>query len=98
MVARVFRDAGCSEETTQEVYLEVWRSASEYDPAKGRAGLAADHRHADVPSTVRAEQAGSRRKSRRGRQWDPAVAPPATPSRLGDAGDERRRVLAFLTR
>ena len=35
MVQRVLRDPGYSEETTQEVYLEVWRSASAFDPAAG---------------------------------------------------------------
>src|ERR1700691_4582618 len=37
LVVRVLRDSGYSEETTQEVYLEVWRTASEYDSAKGSA-------------------------------------------------------------
>src|SRR3984893_11528945 len=37
LVIRVLRDSGYSEETTQEVYLEVWRTASEYDSAKGSA-------------------------------------------------------------
>ena len=37
LVARVLRDPGYSEETTQEVYLQVWRNASNYDPAKGSA-------------------------------------------------------------
>jgi RNA polymerase sigma-70 factor (ECF subfamily) len=35
LVARVLRDSGYSEETTQEVYLEVWRTAEAYDSAKG---------------------------------------------------------------
>src|SRR6202453_5193572 len=37
LVVRLLRDSGYSEETTQEVYLEVWRTASEYDSAKGSA-------------------------------------------------------------
>ena len=67
LVVRVLRDAGYSEETTQEVYLEVWRSASEYDPAKGSALawlLTMAHRRA--VDRVRTEQAGSRRESRYG--------------------------------
>ncbi|SPM29109.1 DNA-directed RNA polymerase specialized sigma subunit, sigma24 family [Mycobacterium terramassiliense] len=36
LVTRVVRDPGYSEETTQEVYLEVWRTAAQYDPARGR--------------------------------------------------------------
>lgn len=35
LVTRVLRDRGYSEETTQEVYLQVWRSADTYDPAAG---------------------------------------------------------------
>ena len=37
LVARVLRDSGYSEETTQEIYLEVWRTADAYDSAKGSA-------------------------------------------------------------
>src|SRR6202007_133719 len=37
LVTRVLRDSGYSEETTQEVYLEVWRTADAYDSAKGSA-------------------------------------------------------------
>ena len=36
-MARVLRDPGYSEETTQEVYLQVWRNAGNYDPAAGSA-------------------------------------------------------------
>ncbi|QBJ95462.1 sigma-70 family RNA polymerase sigma factor [Rhodococcus sp. ABRD24] len=35
MVLRVLRDPGFSEETTQEVYLQVWKSATSYDPERG---------------------------------------------------------------
>src|ERR1700746_3533759 len=67
LVMRVLRDPGYSEETTQEVYLEVWRTASEYDSAKGSALawlLTMAHRRA--VDRVRAEQGGSRRESRHG--------------------------------
>jgi RNA polymerase sigma-70 factor (ECF subfamily) len=37
MVCRVLRDHGYSEETTQDVYLQVWRTAESYDPASGSA-------------------------------------------------------------
>jgi len=92
---RVLRDAGYSEETTQEIYLEVWRSAAEYDSAKGSALawlLTMAHRRA--VDRVRAEEAGNRRESRYGA---------ATVDRPGDvvadaaiAGDERRRVAECL--
>ena len=95
LVIRVLRDAGYSEETTQEVYLEVWRTASEYSSAKGSPLawlLTMAHRRAI--DRVRAEQAGSRRESRYGAaNVDPAsdvVADSAI------AGDEHRQVIDCL--
>lgn len=35
LVLRVLRDPGFSEETTQEVYLQVWKSATTFDPERG---------------------------------------------------------------
>src|ERR1700756_468140 len=67
LVMRVLRDPGYSEETTQEVYLEAWRTAPAYDSAKGSALawlLTMAHRRAI--DRVRAEQAGIRRESRYG--------------------------------
>jgi RNA polymerase sigma-70 factor (ECF subfamily) len=37
LIRRVVRDQGQSEEVAQEVRLEVWRSATRFDPAKGTA-------------------------------------------------------------
>lgn len=37
LVLRVVRDRAQAEEVTQEVYLEVWRTASRFDPSKGSA-------------------------------------------------------------
>jgi RNA polymerase sigma-70 factor (ECF subfamily) len=67
LVIRVLRDPGYSEETTQEIYLEVWRSAGAYDPAKGSALswlLTMAHRRA--VDRVRSEQAAGQRESRYG--------------------------------
>jgi RNA polymerase sigma-70 factor (ECF subfamily) len=95
LVVRVLRDSGYSEETTQEVYLEVWRTASEYDSAKGSALawlLTMAHRRAI--DRVRAEQAGTRRESRYGA----ATVEPASDV-VADAAiavDERRRVTQCL--
>ena len=99
LVIRVLRDAGYSEETTQEVYLEVWRTASEYDSAKGSALawlLTMAHRRAI--DRVRSEQAGSRRESRYGAaNVEPASASAQDPvSDSAIAGDERRRVAECL--
>lgn len=67
LVMRVLRDTGYSEETTQEIYLEVWRNASEFDSAKGSALawlLTMAHRRA--VDRVRCEQAGNQREVRYG--------------------------------
>ena len=37
LVRRILRDPAQSEEVTQEVLLEVWRSAPSYDPSRGQA-------------------------------------------------------------
>lgn len=95
LITRVLRDPGYSEETTQEVYLEVWRTATSFDPAKGSALswlMTIAHRRA--VDRVRSEQSAGQRESRYGA---------ATVERPGDmvadsaiAADERRRVAACL--
>lgn len=95
LVTRVVRDPGYSEETTQEVYLEVWRTAAQYDPARGSALawlLTMAHRRA--VDRVRAEQAGSRRESRYGAASADPPADVVADSAI--AGDERRRVTQCL--
>jgi RNA polymerase sigma-70 factor (ECF subfamily) len=99
LVVRVLRDAGYSEETTQEIYLEVWRSASEYDPAKGSAlAWLMTMAHRRAIDRVRSEQAGSRRESRYGAATAEPVSAaahdPVADSAI--AGDERRRVAECL--
>lgn len=95
LVMRVLRDTGYSEETTQEIYLEVWRNASEFDSAKGSALawlLTMAHRRA--VDRVRCEQAGNQREVRYGAaNVDPASDVVAD---LAIAGDERRRVTECL--
>lgn len=99
LVTRVVRDPGYSEETTQEVFLEVWRTASGYDSAKGSALawlLTIAHRRA--VDRVRTEQAGGRRESRYGAAnvvpASAAAHDPVADSAI--AGDERRRVTECL--
>lgn len=95
LVTRVVRDPGYGEETTQEVYLEVWRTAAQYDPAKGSPLawlLTIAHRRA--VDRVRAEQAGSNRESRYGAASAEPAADVVADSAI--AGDERRRVTQCL--
>lgn len=67
LVTRVLRDPGYSEETTQDVYLQVWNNASGYDPKAGTPLawlMTLAHRRA--VDRVRSEQAASQRESRYG--------------------------------
>ncbi|WP_072801974.1 sigma-70 family RNA polymerase sigma factor [Rhodococcoides yunnanense] len=64
MVLRVLRDPGYSEETTQEVFLQIWRSAPNYDPNQGSPLawiMTLSHRRA--VDRVRSEQSGTDREA-----------------------------------
>lgn len=65
VVRRVVRDQGQSEEVTQEVLVELWRTAARFDPARGSAltwTLTMAHRRA--VDRVRSAQAATRREDR----------------------------------
>lgn len=67
LVTRVLRDPGYSEETTQEIYLQVWHNAGGYDPTAGSPMawlMTLAHRRA--VDRVRAEQSATQRESRYG--------------------------------
>jgi RNA polymerase sigma-70 factor, ECF subfamily len=95
LVMRVLRDPGYSEETTQDIYLQVWRTAGSYDPSAGSPLawlLTLAHRRA--VDRVRSEQAASQRESRYGAA---NVDPPS--DQVADSvilRDERRRVADCL--
>jgi RNA polymerase sigma-70 factor, ECF subfamily len=67
-VATVLRDLAQSEEVTQEVFLELWSTAEQYDPGKGSAAgwammiarrRAIDRVRSSVASSVRDQQAAA---------------------------------------
>ena len=95
LVTRVVRDPGYSEETTQDVYLQVWRNAGNYNPAAGTPLawlMTLAHRRA--VDRVRSEQAATQRESRYGAA---NVELPA--DRVAEAvisNDERRQVTVCL--
>lgn len=95
LVMRVLRDPGYSEETTQDVYLQVWRTADSYDPAAGSPLawlMTLAHRRA--VDRVRSEQAASTRESRYGAaNVDPPIDHVADTVVLSD---ERRQVAECL--
>jgi RNA polymerase sigma-70 factor (ECF subfamily) len=65
LVLRVVRDPSQSEEVTQEALVEIWRTASRFDPNRGSATawmFTIAHRRA--VDRVRAEQAGADRLRR----------------------------------
>ncbi|MCT7657467.1 sigma-70 family RNA polymerase sigma factor [Mycobacterium deserti] len=95
LVIRVLRDPGYSEETTQDIYLQVWRNAGNYDPSAGSPLawlMTLAHRRA--VDRVRSEQATSARESRYGAA---SVEPPS--DQVSDSvilRDERRQVTDCL--
>lgn len=95
LVMRVLRDPGYSEETTQDVYLQVWRNAANYSPAAGTPLawlMTLAHRRA--VDRVRSEQAASQRESRYG-----AATVDLPADRVAEAVihiDERRQVTQCL--
>ena len=93
---KVLRDTALAEEVTQEVMLEVWRTAPRHrgEEASARTWVAMiAHRRA--VDRVRSEQAERDRRER-----DARVRPPASPDPVGDevaVGSERARVQDALS-
>lgn len=74
LIRRVLRDPAQAEEVTQEVFLEIWRTATRFDPARGKAkSWVLTMAHARAVDRVRSAQASSDRDLKVG-QRDYAVA------------------------
>ena len=65
LINRVVRDPAQSEEVCQEVFLEVWRTASRFDPGKGAAATwAMTIAHRRAVDRVRSAAASTAREAR----------------------------------
>ena len=97
LIRKVLRNPSQAEEVTQEVLLEVWRTASRFDPARGRAPtwvLTIAHRRAI--DRVRAEEAATAREQRVA-QTPVAVDEVAETVEASMDAERLRRCLAGLT-
>lgn len=99
LTRRVLRDPAMAEEVAQEVMLQVWRTASRFDPERGRATtwiLTTAHRRA--VDRVRSEEAARTRAVKVGR-LEPANQPEpvAEEAVRSDEAARVRRAMALLS-
>ena len=92
LVLRVVRAPSIAEEVTQEVYLQVWRQATRFDPDKGSAKTW-------ITTLAHRRAVDAVRRSESSRQRE-AASPPDPPGRdaaeAAIESDERRRLQAAL--
>ena len=62
LVLRIVRDHAMSEEVTQEVYLDIWRTSARFDPSRGSAlSWMMTIAHRTAVDRVRSSEAARRR-------------------------------------
>jgi RNA polymerase sigma-70 factor, ECF subfamily len=97
LIRKVLRDPAQSEEVTQEVLLEVWRTASRFDPGRGSATawvLTIAHRRA--VDRVRSETAAAERERKIPLGPDPVIEVAESVESSVNA-EQVRRCMAGLT-
>jgi RNA polymerase sigma-70 factor, ECF subfamily len=99
IVRRVVRDPAQSEEVTQEVLVEVWRTAARFDPSRGAArSWVATMAHRRAVDRVRSEQASRDRSERVGaRQRERAFDEVSEQVELRFEHQQVREALSALT-
>jgi RNA polymerase sigma-70 factor (ECF subfamily) len=99
LIRRVLRDPAQAEEVTQEVFLEIWRNATRFDAARGKAMTwVMTMAHARAVDRVRSAQASTDRDIKVGQRDYPAAydeVSEAVESRLEQV--QVRRCLGGLT-
>ena len=98
LALRIVRDPAQSEEVAQEVLVDVWRTASRYEPGRGSAMswvmMLAHRRSVD---RVRSAQAAADREQRAGRSTGPAYDEVAESVQVRLEREQVRRCLSTLT-
>lgn len=99
VVLRVVRDPAQSEEVAQEVLVEIWRTASRYDPGRGSANAwVCTMAHRRAVDRVRSAQSAADREERAGRRdGSPAYDAVVEEVEARLEREQVRRCLASLT-
>lgn len=93
-VRRVVRDPARSEELTQEIFVEAWRTATRFDPSRGTGrGWLLMMAHRRAVDCVRSEQ---RRRDREEREATIALNEPDGPEEIVEGRVERQLVVEAL--
>jgi len=96
LAARILRDTESAEEVTLDVYMQVWRQAPAYSPARGKpsAWLLTIARSRAI-DRLRSNQTRRTREEPLPDDFE-AIAPDEDPAHASARSDERRRVMAAI--